>query len=114
MLEVNGHVGGDVSIHCSGSWSTNSSTSQHYNMYFCKGNCYKENTLIQTERKMQAVAQQGRYSMEVNREGGDFNVTIKKLESTDTGKYHCGVGNRFTVLYQEINLIVLDGEFWFL
>lgn len=48
--------------------------------------------------------------MEVSRGDGAFNVTIKRLRRADAGRYHCGVGKTFNVLYQEVNLIVLDGE----
>ncbi|XP_039656513.1 trem-like transcript 4 protein isoform X1 [Perca fluviatilis] len=107
VLEVSGHVGGEVSIHCSGSWTTNNS-SEHYHMYFCKGVCSRETILIRTERKRLAGARRGRYSMEVNRGDGAFNVTIKRLKRVDAGTYRCGVENTFNVLHQEVNLIVVD------
>ncbi|XP_073329889.1 uncharacterized protein [Pagrus major] len=109
VLEVRGHVGGEVSIHCSGSWTTDND-SEHFNMYFCKGDCSRENTLIQTERKASAITRRGRYSMEVNRGAGAFNVTIKRLRRADAGTYHCGVGKSFNVLYQEVILIVLNAS----
>ncbi|XP_044201961.1 uncharacterized protein LOC122978932 [Thunnus albacares] len=107
MLEVSGHVGGEVIIHCSGSWSTNNCTS---NMYFCKGVCSRENILIQTERKTSAVTQRGRYSIEISRGDGVFNVTIKRLKKADAGGYHCGVEGNFKALYQKVNLKVLDAS----
>ncbi|XP_045902231.1 uncharacterized protein LOC123969151 [Micropterus dolomieu] len=107
VLEVSGHVGGEVTVRCSGSWTTDNS-SEHHNMYFCKEVCSRENILIQTERRRAAVTLRGRYSVEVNR--GDFNVTIKRLKGADAGRYHCGVGNTLNVLYQKINLIVLDAS----
>ncbi len=109
VLEVSGHVGGEVTIHCSGIWTTDNS-SENYNVYFCKGDCSRENNLVQTERTRSAVTRRGRYSMEVSRGDGAFNVTIKRLRREDAGRYHCGVGKTFNVLYQEVNLIVLDGE----
>ncbi|XP_044046442.1 CMRF35-like molecule 1 isoform X2 [Siniperca chuatsi] len=105
VLEVSGHVGGEVSIYCSGSW-TNSS--ENYNMYFCKEVCSRENILIQTERRRLEVTRRGRYSVTVNR--GAFNVTIKRLKRADAGRYHCGVGKTLNVLYPEVNLIVLDAS----
>lgn len=107
---VSGHVGGEVSIHCSGSWTTHNSP-EHFNMYFCKGVCSRENTIIQTENKMLAVTRRGRYSMEVSSGDGAFSVTMKRLKMADAGSYHCGVGKTFNVLYQEVNLIVLNGKF---
>ncbi len=109
VLEVSGHVGGEVSLHCSGNWTTDNSSD--YNLYFCRGFCSKENTLIQTERKNLTVKRRGRYSMRVNRQDGAFNITITRLKKTDAGRYHCGVGKTFNVLYREVNLIVLNGEF---
>ncbi|KAI3352299.1 hypothetical protein L3Q82_005278 [Scortum barcoo] len=109
VLEVSGNVGGEVSIHCSGLWNIDN-ISENYNMYFCKGNCSRENNLIQTERMQLAVTRRGRYSMQVNQEDGAFNVTIKRLRKADAGRYHCGVGKTFNLLYQEVNLIVLGAS----
>lgn len=105
VLDVSGHVGGEVSIHCPGSW-TMDNVLDHYNVYFCKG----ENILIQTEGKSLAVTRRGRYSVEVNRGDGGFIVTVKRLKRADAGRYHCGVGRTFNVLYQEVNLMVLNGK----
>lgn len=110
VMEVSGHVGGEVSIHCSGNWTTDNS-SEHYDLYFCKGVCSTRNTVIQTTKKRLAVTRRGRYSMEVNRGDGAFKVTITMLKKADTGRYHCGVGKTFIVLYQEVNLMVLNGTF---
>uniref|UniRef100_A0A4W6DHF4 Immunoglobulin domain-containing protein n=1 Tax=Lates calcarifer TaxID=8187 RepID=A0A4W6DHF4_LATCA len=109
VLEVSGHVGGVVSILCPVS-QTKDNNSQHSNMYLCKGVCSRENILIQTENKRSAVTWQGRYNIEVNRGDGVFNVTIKKLKRSDEGRYCCGMEKPFNVLYQEVNLIVLDGD----
>ncbi|XP_008286741.1 CMRF35-like molecule 3 [Stegastes partitus] len=107
VLEVSGHVGGDVSIRCSGRRSTYNS-SEHSTMYFCKDVCSGENILIQTKRRRSAVTQQSRYDLEVDRRDGVFTVTIKKLQRVDAGRYHCGVETAANLLYQEVNLIVLD------
>ncbi|XP_040892921.1 CMRF35-like molecule 6 [Toxotes jaculatrix] len=109
VLEVSGHVGGEVSVHCSVS-RTKDNSSEHSNMYFCSGVCSRENVLIQTKRKRSPVTWRGRYSMEADRGDGVFNVTIKKLKREDAGRYCCGVGKTFNVLYQEVNLIVLDAS----
>ncbi|GAA6220157.1 uncharacterized protein LOC108885470 isoform X1 [Lates japonicus] len=109
VLEVSGHVGGEVSILCPVS-QTKDNSSQHSNMYLCKGVCSRENILIQTENKRSAVTCRGRYNMEVNRGDGVFNVTIKKLKRSDEGRYCCGMEKPFNVLYQEVNLIVLDAS----
>lgn len=113
MLEVTGRVGEDVSIHCSGNWTTGN-TSEHFSLYFCKGNCSRENTVIQTPRETAGVLRMGRYSLHAIRGGGAFRVNIRKLETADTGRYYCGVGKTVIVLYQEVSLKVQnDGRFMF-
>ncbi|XP_063740809.1 hepatitis A virus cellular receptor 1-like isoform X3 [Eleginops maclovinus] len=107
VLEVSGHVGEEVSILCSG---TTNNSSEHYNMYFCKGHCARENILIQTERKRSAVTRQGRYSIEVSRGDGAFNVTIKRLKRLDTGTYQCRLEETYRMLHQEVNLRVVDAS----
>ncbi|KAL3996139.1 Rho guanine nucleotide exchange factor 19 [Sarotherodon galilaeus] len=109
VLEVSGRVGGEVSIHCSGSWNRDSGA-KHNSMYFCKGVCSSESILIQSERRRSTVISQGRYSINNGREDGVFNVAIKKLEKADTGRYRCGVEKTLNVLYQEINLIVVEAS----
>ncbi|XP_030000218.1 uncharacterized protein LOC115426316 [Sphaeramia orbicularis] len=108
-LEVRGYVGGQVSIHCSGSWTTNTSSNLYNMYYFCKGVCSKENILIQAERIRDVIVQRGRYSMEVSRGAGVINVTVMRLRQMDAGKYHCGLKNNFTVWHQEVIINVLDG-----
>uniref|UniRef100_A0A3Q3XRS6 Immunoglobulin domain-containing protein n=1 Tax=Mola mola TaxID=94237 RepID=A0A3Q3XRS6_MOLML len=109
VLKVTGHVGGEVSIHCSGNWNADNS-SEHFNLYLCKEVCSRENTVIQTTGKSLEVTRRGRYRMEVSRGDGAFKVTITRLKEADTGRYHCGQGKSLIVLYQEVNLIVLNNE----
>ncbi|XP_068448703.1 CMRF35-like molecule 8 isoform X1 [Clinocottus analis] len=104
---VSGHVGAEVSIHCSGSWTTNNSSERH-NMYFCRGLCSRENILIQAASESMDVTRQGRYSMEVDKEDGTFSMTIKRLRRTDAGPYQCGVEGNLHVWHQEVTLIVVD------
>lgn len=110
VMEVSGHVGGDVSIHCSGNRMAEDS-SEHFNLYFCKGVCSSKNTVIQTtgERtgERMGVTRTGRYSMEADGGIGAFKVNISRLRKADAGRYRCGVG-KTVVFYQEINLVVLD------
>ncbi|XP_068582964.1 CMRF35-like molecule 8 [Cebidichthys violaceus] len=109
VLEVTGHVGAEVSIRCSGSWTANNSSERH-DMYFCKGVCSEESVLIQTASERLAVTQRGRYGMEAGGGDGAFSVTIKRLERTDAGTYHCGVKDTLNVWHQEVKLIVLDAS----
>uniref|UniRef100_A0A7N6ATE1 Immunoglobulin domain-containing protein n=1 Tax=Anabas testudineus TaxID=64144 RepID=A0A7N6ATE1_ANATE len=85
LLEVSGHVGGEVSILCSASWTTDSN-SEHNNMYFCKGICSRDNILIQTERERQS----GRITL-VDWRNGTITVSISQVQLSDAGTYWCGV-----------------------
>lgn len=40
-------------------------------------------------------------------------MTIKKLQAADAGRYCCGGERTMNVLYQEVELIVLDGTGFF-
>ncbi|XP_028269433.1 uncharacterized protein LOC114440940 isoform X2 [Parambassis ranga] len=104
VMEVSGHVGGEVSIRCSGS-----NSSEHNSMYFCKGACTSGRILIETERRRSAVTQRGRYSMKADRGDGAFSVTIKKLKRGDAGRYLCG-GDQVNGSHQEVDLRVLDAS----
>ncbi|XP_076004199.1 uncharacterized protein LOC142996955 [Genypterus blacodes] len=106
-LDVSGLVGGDVSIQCSSRWTTNGSSS-NYSLYFCKGVCSSNSTLIQFRREKSPVTRRGRYGMEVGRREGDFNMTIKRLKKTDAGKYLCRWERNSKFFYQEISLSVLE------
>lgn len=108
MLEVSGHVGGEVSVFCS-RWSTDNS-SELDRVYFCKGVCSGENVLIQADRTTPAVTRNGRYSMMADRGHGAFNVTISKLRRADAGRYLCGLAKTLEGLHQEVNLRVIDGK----
>lgn len=105
VLEVTGRVGEDVSIRCSGNWSTENS-SEHFDLYFCKGICSRESTIIQTAGETAAVVQTGRFSLQAVKGGGAFQVNIMKLKTADSGRYYCGVGKSVIVLYQEVSLQV--------
>ncbi|KAM4604418.1 uncharacterized protein ACJ7VT_018938 isoform 1-T1 [Polymixia lowei] len=109
VMEVSGYIGGEVSIQCSIKL-TKDSSSNNYNKYFCKGLCSSQDILIQSEGKKSGVIQQGRYSMVDNRGDGAFSVTIKRLEKTDTGRYHCRLERIFNVSDQEVHLKVLDSS----
>lgn len=109
VLEVTAHVGEDISILCSGNWTAEKS-SEDFNLYFCKGICSRENTVIQSPR--QTGGQMGRYSLQALRGDGAFRVNILQLKTADTGRYYCGVGKTVIVLYQEVSLKVQnDGTF---
>uniref|UniRef100_A0A1A8I4F6 Immunoglobulin V-set domain-containing protein n=1 Tax=Nothobranchius kuhntae TaxID=321403 RepID=A0A1A8I4F6_NOTKU len=106
ILEMSGHVGGDVSIPCSSCWNTEN-RSENTSLYFCKGLCSGENPLIQTEVRS-AVTRRGRYGMESDEAGGVFTVTIRRLRRADAGRYRCGI--RFDLSHQEVILNVVDAS----
>ncbi|KAM4750498.1 CMRF35-like molecule 8 [Anableps anableps] len=109
VLDASGHVGGNISIHCFGSWSP-VNISELYSVHFCKGICSGENTIIQMEMTSSAVTRNGRYSMELNGRDGVFTVTINRLRKADAGSYLCGMMRTFNVTYQEVSLKVLDAS----
>lgn len=111
LLEVSGHVGGEVSLRCSSGRIADDGSD--HNFYFCRGVCSEENRLVQTETKTSAVTQRGRFSMEVSRGDAAFNVTIKRLRRTDAGRYQCAAGTRSSVKLQEVELTVLNSEILF-
>lgn len=105
VLEVTGRAGEDVAIQCSGNWTTEN-TSEHFDLYFCKGSCSREKTLIQSPWATAASVQMGRYSLQAVRGGGAFTVIVMKLQTADAGTYYCGVGKAVIVLHQEVRLRV--------
>lgn len=108
---MNGEVGGNVSIHCFGSWSA-VNISELDSVHFCNGICSAENTIIQMEMEMSSsVKWDGRFSMELDGEDGVFTVTINKLKRTDTGIYLCAMSRSLKLTFQEVSLKVVDGKF---
>lgn len=110
VLETNGHVGGNVSIHCFSSRSP-VNISELYSINFCKDVCSDENTIIQMEKAGSAMKRDLRYSVELDGGDGVFTVTINHLRKTDAGRYLCGLMRTFNVIYQEVSLKVVDGKF---
>lgn len=74
-------------------------------MFFCKEKCEEENVLIGTR---DARDQRGRYNIRYVR--GDIFVTITQLNKSDSGLYMCGLDNMFSTSYQQIEIVVVDGE----
>lgn len=108
-VEVSGHVGAEVSIRCSGNWTTLGNSSERHKLYFCRGACTGQNVIIQSTGGEAGVTRRGRYSVEAGGGDGAFKVIIAELKKTDAGTYQCGVGKSMVALYQEVSLIILDG-----
>ncbi|KAM4594378.1 uncharacterized protein V3H82_000633 [Fundulus diaphanus] len=107
VLEVSGHVGGNLSIHCFASWSP-VNISELYSVHFCRGACTGRNTVIQMETTSAAVTLDGRFSLELDGGEGVFTVTINRLKKADAGGYLCEMRRAFNVTYQEVSLKVVD------
>uniref|UniRef100_A0A3Q1BHK6 Immunoglobulin V-set domain-containing protein n=1 Tax=Amphiprion ocellaris TaxID=80972 RepID=A0A3Q1BHK6_AMPOC len=98
VLEVSGHVGGEVSIRCSGRRS--------YAKYFCRvDDKDSQSHLIRTERHDQ-WEREGRFSLYDNTSGAFFIVRVDELTLKDTGTYWCGVD--ISYLPDHISVIQLN------
>ncbi|XP_055084837.1 uncharacterized protein LOC129457066 [Periophthalmus magnuspinnatus] len=105
VLQVSGHIGEELSIHCFSQWATNGSNEQ-YNTFFCKGPCSNENLLV--KKNQSAVTQKGRYKMENN--SAIFSVTIRKLKRKDAGRYFCELQQNGSMLSQEVIVRVMESS----
>ena len=79
--------------------------------FFCKGECKKEDILVETEGNR---AQSGRYSIEYI-EGSAYGlyVTITQLKKSDSGRYKCGYRRPSTQdLFYGFPIFVIVGEFY--
>lgn len=114
VVRVSGHVGAEVSIRCSGNWTTPANSSERHKLYFCRGACTEQGVIIQSTGGEAGVTRRGRYSVEAGGGDGAFKVTIAELEKTDAGTYRCGVRKSMAALYQEVSLVILDGMCRFL
>ncbi|KAF3860822.1 hypothetical protein F7725_001077 [Dissostichus mawsoni] len=101
-----GTEGGDITVSCPFYLSGK-------RKIFCKGDCGKGDTLLQTTAH---TAQKGRYSIRF-KEGTAFPysdtvlyVGITKLTKSDAGRYKCGFGRVFSPSYMEFEIRVEDGE----
>ncbi|KAM9770801.1 uncharacterized protein ACNS7B_012291 isoform 2-T2 [Menidia menidia] len=108
MLEVSGHVGGEVSIPCFGNWTADGGSGPG-RACFCRGVCSRKSTLIRTEMRGPAVTRRGRYSVGDDR-GDGVTVTIRRLRMADAGTYYCEVERTLNASNQEVNLKVLDAS----
>ncbi|KAK1899246.1 CMRF35-like molecule 5 [Dissostichus eleginoides] len=99
-----GTEGGDITVSCPFYLSGK-------RKIFCKGDCGKGDTLLQTTAH---TAQKGRYSIRF-KEGTAFPysdtllyVGITKLTKSDAGRYKCGFGRVFSPSYMEFEIRVED------
>uniref|UniRef100_A0A3Q0QSR8 Immunoglobulin V-set domain-containing protein n=1 Tax=Amphilophus citrinellus TaxID=61819 RepID=A0A3Q0QSR8_AMPCI len=101
VVSATGTEGQGLTVRCHFSLSANKK-------FFCKGDCKKDNILIETS---ESKAQKGRYTIESlgTVQSTVLLVTIKPLTKSDTGLYKCGMGALFIDL-QEVYLTVRAGE----
>ncbi|XP_076148941.1 polymeric immunoglobulin receptor-like [Alosa pseudoharengus] len=84
---VIGHKGDEAKLRCPYEVGH-----QTYLKYLSRGECASTGyVLIKTELRRQARASQGRFSLQDEREGRVFSVTISNLTAEDSGKYCCGI-----------------------
>ncbi|KAL1004798.1 hypothetical protein UPYG_G00050680 [Umbra pygmaea] len=100
--DVTGVVGGKVDIKCSHILASNNIK------YFCKGTCNDEDILIQTGDIENNMVKE-KYSISDLRDGS-FTVTIKDLETSDSGTYWCGVERYVKNTYKMVYLTVTTGS----
>ncbi|XP_041858906.1 CMRF35-like molecule 5 [Melanotaenia boesemani] len=93
--------GGNITVKCSFTFSGS-------NMFFCRENCEGKNLLIETTDNS---AQNGRYSMRFVKKylsSNDVNVSITKLEKSDSGWYTCGLERVGPDSEKKFKLVVIE------
>lgn len=100
--------GGKITVTCSFTFTGRTKL-------FCKKECEEGNILVKTTEER---ANKGRYSIEYKHEGfledHIVNVTIRKLEKSDSGLYRCKMERALNVLNGNVDfmIIVEEGEFY--
>uniref|UniRef100_A0A3P9BGA7 Immunoglobulin V-set domain-containing protein n=1 Tax=Maylandia zebra TaxID=106582 RepID=A0A3P9BGA7_9CICH len=101
MIHVTGYVGREVNVSCSYDQSYVS-----HEKYLCKNGCGSSDVLITTPQ-----ASKTKYSIYDDNSARIFTTTIFDLQSTDAGKYWCGVTiRRRTDIYTEVELKLVQGK----
>eukprot|EP00062_Callorhinchus_milii_P014189 gi/632963066/ref/XP_007897674.1/ PREDICTED: CMRF35-like molecule 3 isoform X1 [Callorhinchus milii] len=83
---VNGSVGSQVQIRCE--YDTVYST---YSKYWCKGYYRRHCNVLAQTLGPQNTTEDGRITVEVDNNRGEFSVTMRKLTLSDAGWYWCGI-----------------------
>uniref|UniRef100_A0A3Q4I9A6 Ig-like domain-containing protein n=1 Tax=Neolamprologus brichardi TaxID=32507 RepID=A0A3Q4I9A6_NEOBR len=93
MIHVTGYVGREVNVSCSYDQSYVS-----HEKYLCKDDCGSDDVLITTSQ-----ASKTKYSIYDDNSTRIFTTIVFDLQSTDAGKYWCGVTRTGTDIYTEVN-----------
>ncbi|XP_014912501.1 polymeric immunoglobulin receptor-like [Poecilia latipinna] len=94
LIRVFGYEGTDVKVSCSYPEGYES-----YQKYLCRNDCDYSDVLITTSQ-----TNKPRHSIYDDKRTRTFTTTISNLQSTDAGKYWCGVTRNGKDLYTEVKL----------
>nr|XP_024658675.1 polymeric immunoglobulin receptor-like [Maylandia zebra] len=94
VIHVTGYVGREVNVSCSYDEGYES-----YEKYLCKNDCGESDLLITTSHSMK-----NKYTIHDDKTARIFTTTIADLQSTDAGKYWCGVTKNWKDIYTEVEL----------
>ncbi|XP_072319010.1 polymeric immunoglobulin receptor-like isoform X2 [Eucyclogobius newberryi] len=100
VVEVYAYVGGEAKVSCSYPVGYES-----YEKYLCAKNCGDDDILVTTT---QGTA--NRYSSNDHVQMLIFTVTISNVQSSDAGKYWCGVSKNGKDIYTEVTVHVQSDE----
>uniref|UniRef100_A0A3B3VEZ0 Immunoglobulin V-set domain-containing protein n=1 Tax=Poecilia latipinna TaxID=48699 RepID=A0A3B3VEZ0_9TELE len=99
LIRVFGYEGTDVKVSCSYPEGYES-----YQKYLCRNDCDYSDVLITTSQ-----TNKPRHSIYDDKRTRTFTTTISNLQSTDAGKYWCGVTRNGKDLYTEVKLETKQG-----
>lgn len=99
LIRVFGYEGTRVNISCSYPQGY-----ETYEKYLCRNDCADSDVLITTSQTIKP-----RHSIYDDKSTRIFTTTISNLQSTDAGKYWCGVTRNGKDLYTELKLETKQG-----
>ncbi|XP_019203049.1 polymeric immunoglobulin receptor [Oreochromis niloticus] len=94
VIHVTGYLGSKVEISCSYGPGY-----QSYQKYLCRNDCGSGDVLITTSNPVK-----NKYRIHDDKTARIFTTTISDLQSTDAGKYWCGVTRTGKDIYTEVKL----------
>uniref|UniRef100_A0A669CQS3 Polymeric immunoglobulin receptor n=1 Tax=Oreochromis niloticus TaxID=8128 RepID=A0A669CQS3_ORENI len=94
VIHVTGYVGREVNVSCSYNEGYES-----YEKYLCKNDCGSDDVLITTSNSVK-----NKYRVHDDKTARIFTTTITDLQSTDAGKYWCGVTRTGNDIYTKVEL----------
>ncbi|KAL3996100.1 peptidyl-prolyl cis-trans isomerase FKBP5-like protein [Sarotherodon galilaeus] len=94
VIDVTGYVGREVNVSCAYDEGY-----EFYEKYLCKNDCGSDDVLITTSN-----SSKNKYRIHDDKTARIFTTTITDLQSTDAGKYWCGVTRSGKDIYTEVEL----------